>query len=108
MSMNPLNVLHAIQTYPSREITLEAIKKSRNHVQVTFGNRTAIYNLEEEEPTSSPEQNATHKLLNPQRYTENGIRVVCNEEFETLKSKQAYGLSIWIQSRSQGEYYFHM
>lgn len=60
---------------------MDLIRDSRNHLQVTFGNRSAIYKLEGTEPTSSPELNAIDKFCDPQRYTENGIKVVHNDEY---------------------------
>ena len=72
---------------------------------MTFGNRSAIYKLDGEEPTSSPELAAIDKFCDPQRYTENGIKVVHNDETRGEESHGAYGLSTMIQARPQGEYY---
>ena len=66
---------------------------------MTFGNRSAIYKLDGEEPTSSPELAAIDKLCDPQRYTENGIKVVCNSEANGEESNEAYGVSFMIQAR---------
>jgi len=43
ISINTLSGLHAIHAFPSREITIEMIRQSRNSLQVIFTNRSVIY-----------------------------------------------------------------